>query len=207
MEITRLISRKSPKHAAAYVPIDYNPMWAPPVWIVALLALVISLSIYRSQHFDLMRYGSLAFLQGGLGGILLTIRRRLQFDLAGLSLISKPDVRVKGANLRQAGWGLFGYWLLAPLLLGQNSGSLVDAAFTAAKIRKPHATVHVANPWQTRLTEAGLVAQSSFLGMKYARFDDVTVSHMSIGSRVALEIIDRGKPKEIYIPRGLIEVE
>ena len=83
----------------------------------------------------------------------------------------------------------------------------VDAAFTAAKIRKPHATVHVASPWQTRLTEAGLVAQSSFLGMKYARFDDVTVSHMSIGSRVALEIMDRGKPKEIYIPRGLIEVE
>jgi hypothetical protein len=30
---------------------------------------------------------------------------------------------------------------------------------------------------------------------------------MSIGSRVAVEIMDREKPKEIYIPRGLIEVE
>jgi DNA-binding FadR family transcriptional regulator len=58
-----------------------------------------------------------------------------------------------------------------------------------------------------KATEAGLVAQSSFLGNNYARFDDVTVSHMSIGSRVAVEIMDRGKPKEIYIPRGLIEVE
>jgi len=207
MEVTRLVARRAPKHAAAYVPIDLELMWAPLVWIVGLLALFISLFIYRSQHFDMITYGSLAVLQGGLGGILLMIRRRLRFDSAGLHLISKPELRMKGTNLRQAGWGLFGYWLLAPLLLGQNSGSLVDAAFTAAKIRKPHATVHVASPWRARLTQAGLVEQSSFLGANYARFDDVTVTHMSIGSRVAVEIFNRGKPAELYIPRGQIEVE
>ena len=68
-------------------------------------------------------------------------------------------------------------------------------------------SVHVASPWDSRLTEAGLVKQPSFLGARYARFNDVTVSHMSIGSRVAIDIPYKGKPKEVYIPRGLIEVE
>jgi hypothetical protein len=47
---------------------------------------------------------------------------------------------------------------------------------------------HVAGPWDSRLTEAGLVKQPSFLGARYARFDDMTVSHTWIGSRVAIEI-------------------
>jgi len=74
--------------------------------------------------------------------------------------------------------------------------------------RKPHAIVDVAAPWDTRLTEAGLVKKPSFLGARYARFDSVTVSHMSIGSHVIIEIpAERGKLKQVAIPRGMIEVE
>jgi hypothetical protein len=111
-------------------------------------------------------------------------------------------------GLRQGGYLLFAFWLLAPMLIGRNQGNFVDAAFRVAQLRKDHATVHVAVPWDKPLADAGLHAAASFLGSTYVRFDDVTVRLRSMGSRVVIELpTARGEHRYIRIPRASIEVE
>lgn len=209
MELLRLAHRHIPRHAPAYLPTSFKAMWVFPTWLIALLSALFSLTLFRFKLVDVLTYGSIIVLQGFIGGLLLLIRRKLRFEASGLSMAAVPGERsTDPIGLRQGAYFLFAFWLLAPILIGQNQGNFVDAAFRVAQLRKDHATVHVAVPWNKPLADAGLHAGASFLGSTYVRFDDVTVRLRSMGSRVVIELpTARGKHRYIRIPRASIEVE
>jgi hypothetical protein len=212
MELLHRFDKKAPSHAAAYAFASFKSMWSMPVWIVAGIAVIfVVASSIRLSLSDVIQYLSILVLQGFLGGLLLVIRRRLQLDASGLSLLDRKlgDKQPQNmGSLRQVMYAFLGIWLLAPMLLGLNHETLTGAAFRLAQLRKDHATVHVAAPWSQRLADAGLKPHESFLGTNHARFENVTVRMRSIGSRVVIEVPSaQRKARFVNIPRGSIEIE
>lgn len=210
MEALKFYRDKAPPHAVAYVPADLRAMWSFLIWVVAAIAIIVSVVAFKWDWRRLVIYGCIVVTQGFIGGLLLMIRRRRQFDDTGIHL-SKHEVRHpehNPAGLRKATYTIFAFWVVAPFIFGQNQSGFVRVAFKVAQLRKDHAVVHLARPWDSRLSGSGLPQGESYLGSYYARFDDVTVRMRGLGSRVVLEVPSgKGKPKFVSVPKQLIEIE
>jgi hypothetical protein len=185
-------------------------MWSFPIWVVAVIAIIVSVLVFKWDWQRLVIYGCIVVTQGFIGGLLLMIRRRRQFDGTGIQL-SKHEARHPEHNskgLRKATYTIFAFWIIAPFIFGQNQSGFVRAAFKVAQVRKDHAVVHLARPWDIRLSGSGLTQGESFLGLVYVRFDDVTVRMRGLGSRVVLEIPSgKTKPRFVSVPKQFIEIE
>lgn len=209
MEAMKLV-RKLPPHAVAYVSPDFQPMWAFPVWVVASIAVIVATLSFKIDGKWLLIYGCIVVVQGVLGAILLVFNRRLQFDDTGISLsnhrVEHPEHNPK--SFRKFRYAIVVLWVLFPFIMSKEVDGFVGAAFRLAQLRKDHATVHLASPWDLRLVEVGLQRRDSFLGADYARFDDVIVRMKSIGSRVVLEVPSQPKGTTfVSVPRQFIEIE
>ncbi|MBL8266027.1 hypothetical protein [Steroidobacter sp.] len=209
MEALSFFRDKAPPHAVAYLAADFRVMWSFPIWVMAALAIIVSVLFDWSWQ-RLVIYSCIVVTQGFIGGMLLMIRRRRQFDDTGIHL-SKLAVRHPEHNpqrLRKVTHMIFVFWAVAPFVFGQNQSGFVRAAFKVAQVRKDHAVVHLARPWDSRLSGAGLTQGESFLGPGYVRFDDVTVRMRGLGVRVVLEVPSgKPEPRFVSVPKQLIEIE
>lgn len=196
--------------APAYVPANFKIMWSFPVWVCAIIALIVGVLLLRSEPIKAVTYAAIALMQGAFAGFLLITLARRRFDRTGIAVprVEATAPAHRATNLRQAAYAFLGIWLLGPFLFGKNQGSLIESAFKLAQLRKDHATVHVATPWDTRLTALGLKSKESFLGLTHARFDDLTVRIRGVGSRVVLEVPAKTRGSIfVNIPRQFVEIE
>ena len=209
MEALKFFRDKAPPHAVAYVPADLRVMWSFPIWVVAAIAIIAS-TTFEWDSPRLVIYGCIVVTQGFIGGLLLMIQRRRQFDDAGIHLSQREAKHPEhdSQRLRKATYAIFAFWVVAPFVFGQNQSGFVRAAFKVAQVRKDHAVVHLAKPWDSRLSGAELTRGESYLGPDYVRFDDVTVRMRGLGSRVVLEVPSaKAEPRFVSVPKQLLEIE
>lgn len=210
MELLMRFKKDVPPHAVGYVPTNLQVMWSFPVWVIAFIAVIVAAFVVDLDGPELLRYGCIVALQGFFGAVLLMIRRRLRFAASPIMLLNWDSVRATrhARDLRAIGYVLFAFWIVAPFVFASNQGALADAGFRMTGLRKDHAIVHVAAPWDRLLVGSGLQKQDSFLGPTHSCFADVTVRSQSIGSRVVLEIPSQTDgPRRINIPRQFVEIE
>jgi hypothetical protein len=112
-------------------------------------------------------------------------------------------------DVRLAQQMLIAMIVVLPLFVGLPASKLVDLAFTSAQLRKEQATIHVKTPWDSRISQSTLRAESSFLGSDYKKFDGVRVLLRSVGNKVIIELPqDAGKPSvKLPIPTDSVYVE
>jgi hypothetical protein len=206
--LLRAMVNRVPHRALGSVPTDFRDMWLIPVWAFAALAVFVVWSL-RLTPIILLQCLEIAVLQGFVGGLLLLMLRRHRFQNSGINITrDKSDTDVDHPALKRTAASFVAVWIIFPFILVPGQVSFVDLAFHAARLSKDHAIVHVREPWNTRLTLAGLPGKASFMGPNYVRFENVTIRRRSIGSRIIVEVTGAaGKPQFISFPRDHVEVE
>lgn len=206
--LLRAMARRVPLGALGSIPADYKFMWSVPVWSCAALAVLVAY-LLRPTTWTLVLCLTIALVQGFVAGLLWLMLRRHRFQSSGISITrDRSDTDVDHSKLKRVAALFLAFSIILPFLLAPGQLSFVDLAFHAAALGKDHAIVHVREPWNTRLTLAGLTGSDSFMGSDYVRFENVAIRRRSIGSRVIREVAAAaGKPQFISIPRDHIEVE